>query len=1085
MSDPFAAAFSTPASPFTGAQEPAPHTLPVDIERITSIPVRTDKVDVAAFSRQRLLASATAEGKQFLPLQAQAISDFIELFGTGTGGLHPIGVGGGKCAVGETLVYDAEKGMRRMDDLGDFTTVSMSEGSRQLGWHQAFSFQSGQKECLRLHLRSGEETGLSLDHPVYTPEGWKQAQHVAVGDLVACPDHLPEPPEPKAVCSAEVRVLAYLMADGCTRGSGNTLSGMLGPILTEFRESCERLSIRTSLMKEKSKAYRVICGGTKKISQKYGIHDCLSKHKRMPAVAFAWSNADLALFLNRLIATDGHVSKRGIEYCVASKGLALDVQQALLRFGVISRVCYKSAKCGAKRFDAWKLDVSGKPDVLRFFEGLGLLIEAEKECKALLEKMQAVRSNPNTDIVPVARKEVREIAVEMGIPKHPLRETLAATDGQWVSRPKFKEWVAESGYAGEKSWLATGHLRWERVVKKEPLGVLPVYDLTVPTAGNFVANGIIVHNTLSYLAMADYAYRNGIHKIMLLVPPPLVNQLTGRDLRWARTMIPFATPVHCLHGLSAERRKALAHSGKLGIYVFPYSLLSTPDASELIEGIAPGLILCDEAHMLANRQAARTKRLFWYIHARKPLGVALSGTITSKSVRDYHHIATWCLGNNSPLPLSSSMAEEWGNVIDAEATEGNAGGFVSEAAGRVMSPLVGWAHRNFQGLPSEGGTAAFRTAYRLRLNHTKGIVPGAADMLGTSLTLTNRPVEDHEDHPHWPKLAEHINRLQVEMRTPSGDEIEHAIHTWKWIYELSAGFYNNLLWPEAGRLAEARAIAAPEAESILERAKEHHANGQAYSRALRRFLETNTDTEVDTPFKVGGHIHRLPATGAGCRVPGDLVGLWRKWHASDFQGRPDRLSSVVRVCDYKVTAAVEWALSLPKGEGGLIWCHHIEMANWIAEALALFGLTVVCRPGDEEVENPANKHKIMVLTAKKYCEGKNLQHFVHQYVAQWPRSAKVAEQLLGRCHRTGQKADELIVVTNNTLEFDHLNFAAALNDALYIHQSIGTRQKMIYCNYDPEPKVFPSHVLRERGLEARTLDAGAAKAFAEKFALGT
>ena len=82
---------------------------------------------------------------------------------------------------------------------------------------------------------------------------------------------------------------------------------------------------------------------------------------------------------------------------------------------------------------------------------------------------------------------------------------------------------------------------------------------------------------------------------------------------------------------------------------------------------------------------------------------------------------------------------------------------------------------------------------------------------------------------------------------------------------------------------------------------------------------------------------------------------------------------------------------------------------------------------------------------------------------QWPRPAKTAEQLIGRLHRQGQKADEIEVRTCLTLDFDHMLFGACLNDALYIHQTTGTEQKMVYGSYIPMPKIFPPAVLIEAG----------------------
>jgi len=73
------------------------------------------------------------------------------------------------------------------------------------------------------------------------------------------------------------------------------------------------------------------------------------------------------------------------------------------------------------------------------------------------------------------------------------------------------------------------------------------------------------------------------------------------------------------------------------------------------------------------------------------------------------------------------------------------------------------------------------------------------------------------------------------------------------------------------------------------------------------------------------------------------------------------------------------------------------------------------------------------------------------------------EQAIGRTHRQGQKADQLIMNTNFTTEFDHEMFAAVIADSLYIAQT-QNRQKLVYADYNPIPKKFSNAVLKERGL---------------------
>lgn len=572
--------------------------------------------------------------------------------------------------------------------------------------------------------------------------------------------------------------------------------------------------------------------------------------------------------------------------------------------------------------------------------------------------------------------------------------------------------------------------------------------------GGFFPLGVGRGKTNACLSMANYAYTHHTapsRRILYVLPPHLCHQLTGRDIRDARSIIPFNMPVHVLHGKSEAARALIADRKAPGLYIFPYSLLSTKDTNSLLEAIEPEGIICDEAHLLANMHSARTKRLFRYIESRQPWGVALSGTITSKAVKDYQHLTTWTLRNNSPLPLSRPLAEEWGLTIDAEAVVG-----MRPHGG--LETLRQWAQGNFPDelFETDPTTADYRKAYRLRLSHSKGVVSSGADSLGTSLTLCNRPVANHEKHNDWLKLKELLDGVTQRWVTPNGDEIDHAIHTWKWIYELSAGFYNQLLWPEPS---------SRHSQEEIDAAIAHHELGQVYHSALRGYLQRSRNPDTDTPFKVGSHFQMHKGAG---NLPYPLYEAWAEWKSAAFEGMPVRYSKPVRVCDYKIAAACMWAFELPAGEGGIIWCHNLELAAWVHESLSSCGLKSIALPSDEQIENPnAGKDgTIMVLSIKRYCEGKNLQHFQHQAVLQWPRQARTAEQMLGRTHRTGQKSDELFVYSFDTLDEDHLNRAASISDSLYIHQSLGVAQKQIFCNYDPEPLIFPGEVLRERGLLA-------------------
>lgn len=585
--------------------------------------------------------------------------------------------------------------------------------------------------------------------------------------------------------------------------------------------------------------------------------------------------------------------------------------------------------------------------------------------------------------------------------------------------------------------------------------------------------------TLLSLLIATLAYTKGLHRIMLTVPPNVFEQLTMTDIKAARTKIPMPYSIYSMSGKSSENRALLAKSNKRGLYIFTHSLLSQKDASELVFAVAPQLIIIDEAHHFAKDTAARTKRLFGptgYIEQHKPEIVALSGTMTKKTVNDYWHLAHAALGENNPLPNSKGLAFEWGSVIDADGGAGGAGG--------PLLPLIVWARDKF---PSEvkqlagDDQAAFRRAYNLRLTTTPGVVSSSDTEIGTALTLANVPVPDHEKHPDWPRLDELITAVEDEWTTPNGDEIDHAIHTWKWLYELSAGFYNQLVWPQPAVLAKRKSITEADAEVVIAGSMHYHAAGQDYAKMLRKWLDGSARAGLDTPFLVGSDMVRNGDKNVGA----DLYATWQYWKSTDFEDRIDRDSHAIRVCSYKVDFAVEWAKQLDKDEGALLWVYHQEVGEWLHEKLVAAGIDALhCPAGPKHntsILDPANARKKIVASMTSHGTGKNLQHFSQQYFVQWPRPASDAEQTIGRTHRTGQKADELVVWRNDTTFFDQLNFAACLNDALYTHQTMGSRQKIVYCNYDPIPKIFPSSVLRQRGFDATVLTRAELQLVKERF----
>lgn len=599
---------------------------------------------------------------------------------------------------------------------------------------------------------------------------------------------------------------------------------------------------------------------------------------------------------------------------------------------------------------------------------------------------------------------------------------------------------------------------------------------------NFNPIGVGWGKGLIDLMLFEHSFRSGVARGVLFMPAQTFIGFTQHYIPWARKMIPISYPITEIGSKTARQRMVSATSGRRGLYLIPYSCLSTKDSEDILRAIAPGVVIADEGHYLKNHRAARARRVESMLYDSKDQRndvrfVVLSGTITSKSVLDYHHLLRACLGRGCPLPLAPVMAGEWGHVVDS-------GSNPSSAMTGPIEPLVNWARRNFKGEEVPVGVAGFRKAYRLRLTSTPGVTASGDSELQCSLIFANQPVPEPEKRPGWEKLQDLLGRIDKEWVTPTGDEIEHEIHAFKWRYELNAGFYNELYWETPEHLAARRSVPLDIARANLESAREHHGYHQKYAKALREWLKDRARLHLDTPLLVGQSMSRHGAKEVGAPLYAD----WREMKDLEFDGMPERQSRAVRVCDWKVVHGLEWALSVVKdGEGGILWVYHQELGHWAAEILReALGpeLVMHCPAGeahDAAIQDLANARKIAVASISAHGTGKNLQHYQRQFALQWPRPADRAEQMIGRTHRPGQEADEIVFWRCDTSEFDKMLFAACAQDSCYIHQTTGSRQKLIYGTHEPVPEMFPSEVLRERGFQNKMLDGAAQRLMQERF----
>jgi hypothetical protein len=578
----------------------------------------------------------------------------------------------------------------------------------------------------------------------------------------------------------------------------------------------------------------------------------------------------------------------------------------------------------------------------------------------------------------------------------------------------------------------------------------------------------------------------GKRKILLIDPPDLIKRIRTTELPFYRKHISINIPFYWLAGESAAKRMMMAKSKRNGCYVVSYSLLSMQDGAELMEAIEPDLIIGDEIHEIASANpSARGRRFREIVKKYNPQIVGLSGTITKKSPRDYHFLAVSALQENCFMPRPAMIADEWSKIIDTNASAIDQ--FQPNMAPQPgpIKPLITWAKQHFPEEHIVNNLIGFRKAYNKRLETCPGVVASGGDTLGVSLQIISNDLKitkaEKESSEGWDKLQELVKTLVNEWVAPNGDELEHAMHIWRWRYELEGfGFYNDLFWPEPDIIAKKRNIPLSQAQEFLDRSKEHHELRQDYAKVLRDWIKRRAKKGLDTPFLIGQDMFRNGSDNVGK----ELYDSWLSVKESLFPEIVEREKSFVRVCDFRLKKVIEWAIKYHKeksAEGALIWYFNRGVGQWLKDAFIEQDLPFVFCPAgttDALYEHP---DKFCIASLKAHHKGHNLQHYGTAVAAQWPRDASVAEQFMGRIHRNGQMRDAVDIHVSICSEFDKVLFASCLNDSAYIHQTTPTTQKLMYADYDERPALIPYSVLCEWGTSPVELNVEGRKLLEEKF----
>ena len=428
------------------------------------------------------------------------------------------------------------------------------------------------------------------------------------------------------------------------------------------------------------------------------------------------------------------------------------------------------------------------------------------------------------------------------------------------------------------------------------------------------------------------------------------------------------------------------------LLIIPYSQLSVAKSTALLEQVKPDLIVADEAHSIRSPDTARTKRVLRYFRQFPTTRfVALSGTLTAKSLRDYAHLCELALRGGSPLPTEDADLIAWANCLDADSTP-------QDRDWSLFSQFCDL--RNIDDEVRRKDEA--RERFRQRFVSTPGVVATTEASVQCSLNFIERPLSAPET------VRDALRELHRTWCRPDGEEVEEALALWRLGMQMSQGFYLRWVWPNG----------VVDHEWLNARAEWH--------RQVRYVLQQNI-TGLDSPFLVWQGVSKGTLTDPG------IIRAWAAWDA--VRHRPTPPTETVWLDDFLVRDAVAWLREHPKG---LLW--HNDLA--IESALRAAGIPTY---GRGEVPPLDGKVGGMALSVRVHGTGLNLQHHHHEnLLLSFSSSGKTMEQLVGRTHRQGQPADEV-----NVYYYRHTTEAQAAvldarRNAKYIEDTQGSPQKLVY-----------------------------------------
>jgi len=378
---------------------------------------------------------------------------------------------------------------------------------------------NGKRDVYVMTLRDGFTIRATANHPFLTDNGWKRLDEIGIGEFIAVPGKLDVDNDRSALDAHEARLLGYFIGDGGVTCGTPRFTNMDKGVAADFIECCAQSGL---LACEAKRGHFAVSNGNAggrwapnevtELLRRHGVWDKYSHEKSIPDAIFCSDNDTIAEFISALWACDGSafVSPNGssyIEYYSTSERLVRDLALLMLRFGIRGRIIKRTMVGNESvldnghtikvRHNMWVFRMGAVSDIEKFYNLAKCHGRKQHQLDTVMENVigrpTAFKSGgvPSNVIRRIISQEwngslaslCREVGCVVGGKTHKTHS---------IGKVARLNSVLDSP---ELAGYIVGDIAWSDVMSIEYGGIDDTYDLHIDNTHNFIADGILVHNS--------------------------------------------------------------------------------------------------------------------------------------------------------------------------------------------------------------------------------------------------------------------------------------------------------------------------------------------------------------------------------------------------------------------------------------------------------------------------------------------------------------------------------------------------------------------------------------------------------------